>query len=56
MGRRASSADADDSDEVRRLFDERGFQFPLTADITNWYLGFNMLDPVVGNGGTPEQQ
>jgi len=49
-------ADADDSDEMRRLFDERKFQFPLTADITNWYLGFNMLDPVVGNTGTPQER
>ncbi|HET9205140.1 MAG TPA: ABC transporter substrate-binding protein [Burkholderiaceae bacterium] len=49
-------ADADDSDEMRRLFDERKFQFPLTADITNWYLGFNMLDPAVGNVGSPQQR
>jgi len=48
--------DADDSDEVRKLYDERGFQFPLMTDISNWYLGFNMLDPVVGRGDTPEQQ
>jgi len=50
------TADADDSDDVRKLFAERKFQFPLTADITNWYIGFNMLDPVVGNVGTPEQR
>jgi ABC-type transport system substrate-binding protein len=25
------------------------------TDISNWYLGFNMLDPVVGKGDTPEQ-
>jgi len=25
------------------------------TDITNWYLGFNMLDPVVGKGATPAQ-
>ncbi len=47
--------DADDSDEVAALFKARGFQFPLATDISNWYLGFNMLDPVVGNGATPEQ-
>jgi ABC-type transport system substrate-binding protein len=40
--------DADDSEE-------RGFKFPLTTDISNWYLGFNMLDPVLGQGDTPEQ-
>jgi ABC-type transport system substrate-binding protein len=48
--------DASNSDEVKKLYDERGFQFPLSTDITNWYLGFNMLDPVVGRGKTAEEQ
>jgi len=26
------------------------------VDISNWYVGFNWLDPVVGKGATPEQQ
>ncbi len=47
--------DADDSDEIAALFKQRGFQFPLTTDISNWYLGFNMLDPVVGKGATPAE-
>ena len=47
--------DADDSDTVAALFKARGFQFPLTTDISNWYLGFNMLDPVVGKGATPAE-
>jgi ABC-type transport system substrate-binding protein len=47
--------DADDSDEVKRRYEERGYKFPLTTDISNWYLGFNMLDPVVGAGDSPEQ-
>jgi len=47
---------ADDSDEVKRLYEERGFKFPLAADISNWYLGFNMLDPVVGNVGTEAER
>ena len=46
--------DADDSDDVAALFKARGFQFPLMTDISSWYLGFNMLDPVVGKGATPE--
>jgi len=50
------SSDAEDSDDVKRLFDARGFKFPQTTDINNWYLGFNWLDPVVGKGDTPEQQ
>lgn len=50
------AVDRDDSDEVRRFFEQRGFQLPMNVDITNWYLGFNWLDPVVGRGDTPEQQ
>lgn len=50
------SSDADDSDDVKRLFDARGLQFPQTTDINNWYLGFNWFDPVVGKGDTPQQQ
>jgi ABC-type transport system substrate-binding protein len=49
-------ADAEDSAQVQRFFDSRGFKFPQTTDINNWYLGFNWLDPVVGKGDTPEQQ
>ncbi len=48
--------DMDDSDRVKRQYEERGFSFPQTTDINNWYLGFNWLDPVVGKGDTPEQQ
>ena len=50
------SSDADDSDDVKRLFDSRGLKFPQTTDINNWYLGFNWFDPVVGKGDTPERQ
>ena len=46
--------DADDSDKVKAMFDARGYKFPLMTDISNWYFGFNMLDPVVGKGATPE--
>ncbi|MBV8379307.1 MAG: ABC transporter substrate-binding protein [Paucibacter sp.] len=49
-------ADAADSDETRKAFEQRGFSFPVTVDITNWYLGFNWRDPVVGRGDTPAQQ
>jgi ABC-type transport system substrate-binding protein len=49
-------ADAKDSDEVQKRFDERGMRFPLSVEPQNWYLGFNWLDPVVGKGNTPEQQ
>ena len=48
--------DMEDSDDVKRFFEGRGFKFPQTTDINNWYMGFNWLDPVVGKGDTPEQQ
>jgi ABC-type transport system substrate-binding protein len=49
-------ADANDSDEVRKRFEERGMRFPVSIEPQNWYLGFNWLDPVVGKGDTPDQQ
>jgi ABC-type transport system substrate-binding protein len=49
-------ADANDSDEVRKRFEQRGMRFPKSIEPQNWYLGFNWLDPVVGKGDTPEQQ
>ncbi len=48
--------DKNDSAEVARQFEERGYKFPMDVDISNWYLGFNWLDPVVGRGDTPAQQ
>jgi ABC-type transport system substrate-binding protein len=48
--------DANNSDDVKRRFEERGYKFPLMTDISDWYLGFNMLDPVIGRGDTPAQQ
>jgi ABC-type transport system substrate-binding protein len=29
---------------------------PRTFEISNWYLGFNWLDPVIGKGDTPERE
>jgi ABC-type transport system substrate-binding protein len=48
--------EAEDSEEVRRDHAAKGFQLPKMPDLTNWFIGFNMLDPVVGQGSTPEQQ
>jgi len=48
--------DMADSARVNREYTEKGFKLPRTVDISNWYLGFNWLDPVVGKGTTPEQQ
>ncbi|AKJ29196.1 ABC transporter substrate-binding protein [Caldimonas brevitalea] len=44
-----------DSPAVEREYTEKGFKLPRTVDMTNWYIGFNWLDPVVGKGDTPEQ-
>ena len=48
--------DMADSDRVRKGYTAKGFKLPRTVDISNWYVGFNWLDPVVGKGSTPEQQ
>jgi ABC-type transport system substrate-binding protein len=44
-----------DSPEVKKEYEDKGFRLPRFADVTSWYLGFNMLDPVIGQGDTPEQ-
>jgi ABC-type transport system substrate-binding protein len=49
------NTDIEDSDDVKRLYQQRGFKFPLATDISNWYIGFNWLDPVIGKGDTPAQ-
>jgi len=48
--------DVKNSDRVARLFKERGIQMPRTLEISNWYIGFNWLDPVVGGGRTPDEK
>ncbi len=45
-----------DSDEVRREYQDKGFRLPRFADVTSWYLGFNMLDPTIGWGDTAQQR
>jgi ABC-type transport system substrate-binding protein len=44
-----------DSDRVRAEYTAKGFRLPRFTDITSWIVGFNMLDPVIGKGATPEQ-
>jgi len=48
--------EAEDSDTRAREYKDKGFKLPKTVDISSWYLGFNWLDPVVGEGSTPEEQ
>lgn len=47
---------AADSADKAALYREHGIQLPTTVETSNWYMGFNWLDPVVGQGDTPEQQ
>ena len=47
---------AGDSADSAELYRERGLKLPTAVEASNWYLGFNWLDPVVGQGATPEQQ
>lgn len=47
---------AADSADKRTLYEERELVFPETVEANLWYLGFNWLDPVVGEGKTPEEK
>jgi len=51
----AFKVEMDDSESVKQEFVERGVKLPALVDLHSWYLGFNMLDPVLGKGKTPEQ-
>ncbi len=46
---------AEDSPDKAELYAERGLQLPTTVEAGLWYMGFNWLDPVVGEGDTAEQ-
>ncbi len=47
---------AEDSPDKAELYQERGLQLPTTVEAGLWYMGFNWLDPVVGQGSSPEQE
>ena len=47
--------DVRNSERLQALFEQRGIRMPSTFEISNWYLGFNWLDPVVGAGKTPQE-
>jgi ABC-type transport system substrate-binding protein len=44
-----------DSEEVRREYEAKGFRLNRGSDVNSYFIGFNMLDPVIGNGETPAQ-
>jgi ABC-type transport system substrate-binding protein len=45
-----------DSEDVRKEYDAKGFRLNRFDDVNSYTIGFNMLDPVIGKGDTPEQQ
>ena len=48
-------AAGDDPDKAK-LYRDKNLQFPTTVEANLWYIGFNWLDPVVGEGKTPEEK
>jgi ABC-type transport system substrate-binding protein len=46
----------EDSESVHKEFTDKGILLPRTVDLSSSYMGFNWLDPVVGQGDTPEQR
>jgi ABC-type transport system substrate-binding protein len=42
-----------DDKNKEKEFKDKGVKLPTTIEATNWYVGFNWLDPVVGKGKTP---
>jgi ABC-type transport system substrate-binding protein len=49
-----------DSEEVRAEYLDKGFRLQRGSDVNSYFIGFNMLDPVIGNGdgaeATPERK
>jgi ABC-type transport system substrate-binding protein len=47
--------DMQDSEDVRREYIEKGFRLNSGSDVNSYFIGFNMLDPVIGDGADPAQ-
>lgn len=48
-------AAGDDPDKAK-LYKDKELQFPTTVEANLWYIGFNWLDPIVGEGKTPVER
>ncbi len=48
--------EANDSDEVREVYEKKGFIFPKYSDVNSYFIAFNMLDPVIGWGENQAQR
>jgi hypothetical protein len=44
-----------DSEDVRREYIDKGFRLNSGSDVNSYFIGFNMLDPVIGDGPTAAQ-
>lgn len=47
--------DMQDSDAVRREYLDKGFRLDSGTDVNSYFIAFNMLDPVIGDGNSPAQ-
>ena len=45
-----------DSEDIRKEYDAKGFRLDRFDDVWKYNIAYNMLDPVIGKGDTPEQQ
>jgi ABC-type transport system substrate-binding protein len=43
-----------DSETVRKEYQDKGFRLSLGSDVNSFFIAFNMLDPVVGDSDKPE--
>lgn len=44
-----------DDKKTEKEYRDKGIRLPTTIEANSWYIAFNWVDPVVGNGTTPEQ-
>ena len=44
-----------DDKKKEKEFKDKGIRLPTSVEASNWYMGYNWMDPVVGKGATPEQ-
>jgi ABC-type transport system substrate-binding protein len=44
-----------DSEAVKREYTDKGFRLGQGADVGSYFIGFNMLDPVIGASSDPER-
>ena len=45
-----------DSEEVRQDYIDKGFRLNRGSDVGSYFIAFNMLDPVIGDGDTPQSR